>query len=132
MIVPHDTTSSPVEWVIIIVVYVSSRMKGHGVAGKTTHMDISNFPSSYYNPCQKDRSNVVCVVYDTTSSKSSLWVNHGKICDFAYRLPLKPSMLNLLNRVVHFDDAAASTVILKVWRCSITIRLFHLVSSQLQ
>ena len=39
---------------------------------KSTYMDISNFPSSYYNPCQNDRWNVVCVVYDTTSSKSSL------------------------------------------------------------
>ena len=52
------------------------------VAGKPTHMDISNFPTSYYDPCRKDKSNVVCVVYDTTSSKSSLCVNHGKICDF--------------------------------------------------
>ena len=41
-----------------------------------------------------------------TSGKSSLWVNHGKICDFAYCLPLKPSTLNLFNRVVHFDDAS--------------------------
>ena len=69
-------------------------------------MDISNFPTSYYNSCQKDRWNVVCVVYDTISSKSSLWVNHGKICDFACPLPLKPSTLNLFNRVVHFDDAS--------------------------
>ena len=75
-----------------------------GVQGE--NMDISNFPTSYYNQCQKDRSNVFCVVYDTTSSKSSLWVNHGKIYDFMCRLPLKPSMLNLFNRVVHFDDAS--------------------------
>ena len=34
----------------------------HGVAG----MDISNFPTSYYNPSRKDKWNVVCVVYDTT------------------------------------------------------------------
>ena len=28
--------------------------------------------------------NVVCIVYDTTSGKSDkLWVNHGKIRDFA-------------------------------------------------
>ena len=26
-------------------------------------MGISNFPTSYYNPCRKDRWNVVCVVY---------------------------------------------------------------------
>ena len=56
--------------------------------GKPDYLDISNFPTSYYNPCRKDRWNVVCVVYDTTSSKSSLWVNHGKICDFARRFPL--------------------------------------------
>ena len=44
----------------------------HGVAGKPIHMDILNFPTSYYNPCQKDKWNVVCVVYETTSSKSLL------------------------------------------------------------
>ena len=26
------------------------------------YMDSSNFPTSYYNPCQKDKWNVVCVV----------------------------------------------------------------------
>ena len=83
-------------------------MRVHGAVGdrKSTYMDISTFPTSYYNPCQKDRWNVDCVVYDTTSSKSSLWVNRVKICDFACRLPLKPSTLNLFNRVVHFDDAS--------------------------
>ena len=40
-----------------------------------------------------------------STSKSLLWVNHGKIRDFACRLPLKSSTLNLFNRVVHFDDA---------------------------
>ena len=78
----------------------------YGVVGKPNYMDISNFPTSYYNPCRKDKCNVVCVVYDTTSGKSSLWVNHGKIRDFACRLPLEPSTLNLFNRVVHFDDAS--------------------------
>ena len=83
-------------------------MRVYGAVGdrKPDYMDILNFPTSYYNPCQKDRWNVVCVVYDTTSGKSSLWVNHGKICYFACRLPLKPSTLNLFNRVVHFDDAS--------------------------
>ena len=38
--------------------------------------------------------------------KSSLWVNHEKIRDFACRLPLKASTLNLFYRVVHFDDAS--------------------------
>ena len=47
-----------------------------------------------------------CVVYDTTARKSSLWVNHGKIRNFACRLPLKASTLNLFNKVVHFDDAS--------------------------
>ena len=45
-------------------------------------------------------------MYDTISSKSSLWINHGAICDFACPLPLKPSTLNLFNRVVHFDDTS--------------------------
>ena len=39
-------------------------------------------------------------------TQSSLWVIHGKIRDSACRLPLKPSKLNLFNRVVHFDDAS--------------------------
>ena len=53
-----------------------------------------------------DKRNVVCVVYDTTSGKSTPLVNHGKIRDFACRLPLKASTLNLFNRVVHFDGAS--------------------------
>ena len=49
-------------------------MRVYGAVGehKPDHMDISNFPTSYYNPCRKDRWNVVCVVCDTTSSKTSL------------------------------------------------------------
>ena len=64
-------------------------MRVHGAVGdrKPDYMDISNFPTSYYNPCQKDRWNVVCVV----TQRPVLWVNHGKVCDFACRLPLKPS-----------------------------------------
>ena len=100
---------------------------------KHRYMDISNFPTSYYNPCQKDRWNVVCVVFDTTTSKSSHWVNHGKVCDLAIRLPSKLSTLNLFNPVVHFDDAnGSSTVTLKVWRCTTTTSLFHLLSSLLE
>ena len=111
----HDSTALehnylfPVEWTIIIVVCFlkdEKTMRVYGVSGKPTHMDISNFPTSYYNPCRKDKWNVVCVVYDITSGKSSLWVNHEKISDFACRLPLKPSTLNLLNRVVHFCGAS--------------------------
>ena len=33
-------------------------------------------------------------------------LNHGKIRDFACRLHLRASTLNLFNRVVHFDDAS--------------------------
>ena len=80
-------------------------MRVYGVAGKPHCIDISNFPTSYYNPCRRDKWNVVCVVYDTTSGTSSPWVNHGKIRDFAWRLPLRASTLNLFNRVVDFDDA---------------------------
>ena len=50
-------------------------MRVYGLADKPHYMDISNFPTSYYNPCRKDLWNVVCVVYDTTC-KSSLWVVH--------------------------------------------------------
>ena len=81
-------------------------MRVYGVAGKPNYMDISNFPTSYYNPCRKDKWNVACVGYDTTSGKSSLWVNHGRIRDFVCRLPLKASTLNLFNKVVHFDGAS--------------------------
>ena len=59
-------------------------MRVYGGAGKPNYMDISNFPTNYYNPCRKDKWNVICVVYDPTSGKSSL--NHGKIRDFACRL----------------------------------------------
>ena len=69
-------------------------------------MDISNFPTSYYNLCRRDLWNVVCVVYDATSGKSSLWVNHGKIRDFACRLPLRGSTLSLFYRVVYFDESS--------------------------
>ena len=81
-------------------------MRVYGVAAKPNYMDISNFPTRYYNPCRKDKWNVVCVVYDIMSGKSSLWVNHGKICDFVCRLPLKASTLNLFYKVVHFDDVS--------------------------
>ena len=81
-------------------------MRVYGVAGKPHYIDISKFPTSYFNPCRRDKWNVVCVVYDTTSGKSSLWVNHRKIRDFACRLPLRASTLNLFNRVIHFDDAS--------------------------
>ena len=81
-------------------------MRVYGVAGKPHCMDIPNFPTSYFNPCRRDKWNVVCVVYDNTSGKSSLWVNHGKIRDFACCLPWKASTLNLFHRVVHFDDAS--------------------------
>ena len=47
-------------------------MRVYGVAGKPNYMDISNFPTSYYYPCRKDKWNVVGVVYDTTTGKSSL------------------------------------------------------------
>ena len=50
--------------------------------------------------------NIACVVYDTTSGKSSLLVNHGKIRDFACRLPLRASTLNLFNRVVYVDESS--------------------------
>ena len=45
-------------------------------------------------------------MYDTISGKSSLWVNHGKIRDFACRLPLRASTLNLFNLVVYFDESS--------------------------
>ena len=38
-------------------------MRVYGVAGKLNYMDISNFPTSYYNPCQKDKGNVLCSVW---------------------------------------------------------------------
>ena len=81
-------------------------MRVYGVAAKPHYMDISNFPTSYYNPCRRNIWNVACVVYHTTSGKSSLWVNHGQIRDFACRLPLRASTLNLFNRVVHFDESS--------------------------
>ena len=40
-------------------------MRVYGVADKPHCMDISNFPTSYYNPYRKDMWNVVCVNYGT-------------------------------------------------------------------
>ena len=80
-------------------------MRVYGLADNPHYMDISNFPTSYYNPCRKDMCNVVCVLL-CTSGKSSLWLNHGKMCDFACRLPLRASTLNLFNRVVYFDESS--------------------------
>ena len=86
-------------------------MRVYGVAGHPyNYMDISNIPTSYFNPCRRDKWNVVCVVYDTTSGKSSLWVNHGKIRDFACLPTLKASTLNLFNRVVLFIGASGFVV----------------------
>ena len=64
-----------------------TRKDNESIWCKPNYMDISNFPTSYYNPCQQDKWNVVYVVCDTTSGKSSLWVNHGKIRNFACRYP---------------------------------------------
>ena len=36
-------------------------MRVYVVAGKPNYMDISNFPTSYYNPCRMDKWNVACV-----------------------------------------------------------------------
>ena len=125
VLVQSIITSSPVEWAIIIVCFLKDEkaMRVYGVADKPHYMDISNFPTSYCNPCRKDMWNVVCVVYGTTSGKSSLWVNHGTIRDFACRLPLRVSTLNLFNRVVYFDE---------MLKCTTTSSLFQLVSFLLE
>ena len=77
--------------------------------------DISNFPTSYFNPCRRDKWNVACVVYDT---KFPLWVNQGKIRDFACRLPLEASTMNFFIFLNFFlfilMVLVALTVILKV------------------
>ena len=45
-------------------------------------------------------------MYDTTSGKSSLCVNHGKMREFVCRLPSKVSELSLFNRAAHVDGAS--------------------------
>ena len=106
-------------------------MRVHGAVGdrKLTYMEISNFPTSYYNPCQKVTGSVFCVVYDTTSSKSSLWVNHRKIYDFVCCLHIKPSALNLFNRVVHFDNASGFNGYIKSVEMLIAKRLTALINT---
>ena len=86
---PYDLASNKVNAIYIVYKirkydstgtghnYLFSCGMGDNHRGKPTHMDILNFPTSYYNPCRKDKWNVVCVVYDITSGKSLLWVNHG-------------------------------------------------------
>ena len=59
VLVQSTITSSPVEWAIIIVVLCflkgEKTMRVYGVAGKPNYMDISNFPTSYYNSYRKDK-----------------------------------------------------------------------------
>ena len=52
-------------------------------------------------------------MYDTTSGKSSLWVNHGKIRDFSCRLPLKANHVGLIKLLISMVLVALA-VILKV------------------
>ena len=99
MIVQSTITSSPVEWTIIILVYATSRMKRQrGYMVKLVNPSIWIFQISL--PV------TIIHVEGINGTLSSLWVNHGKIQDFATRLPLKASTLNLFNRVVHFDGAS--------------------------
>ena len=102
-------------------------MRVYDVADKPHYTDISNFPSSYYNPCRRGIWNVACVVYDTTSDKSSRWVNHGKICDFACRLPLRASTLNLFNRVVHVGESSGFNGYIESVEIQTTTNLFSLL-----
>ena len=90
----------------IYIVYKIRDYDGTGTEHNYLYIDISNFPTSYYNPCWKDMWNVICLVYDTTSGKFSLCVNHGKICDFACRLPLRASTVNLFNHVICLKRAS--------------------------
>ena len=69
----------------------SSVDRVYGTATATaSYIDVKDFPTSYYNPCQKGKWNVVCVMYDQTgkANASALWVNHEKVCNLTSQLPV--------------------------------------------
>ena len=69
-------------------------MRIYGVAsiGTTSSMDISNFSSSYHNPCEVGKWNVLCIIYKTKHPKeSAIWLNHGKLQEFTCHLPPMPA-----------------------------------------
>ena len=71
-----------------------------GIQGKkqSYYKDIHTFPTSANDPCEIGRWNVACIVFDIkTPSNSSLWVNHGKICNFTS--PLYNCELHIFNNI---------------------------------
>ena len=77
------------------------RIRGVQAEKHARWKDISNFPTSYYNPCRKDIWNVVCLTFDVkTPSNSSLCVNHGKICNFTCHTPMRDCAINFYNNAV--------------------------------
>ena len=71
-----------------------------GIQGKkqSYYKDIHTFPTSAKDPCEIGRWNVACIVFDTkTPSNSSLWVNHGKICNFTS--PIYDCELHIFNNI---------------------------------
>ena len=77
-------------------------MRIWGIQGKklSYYKDIHTFPSSANDPCEIGRWNVACIVFDRkTPSNSSLWVNHGKICNFTCHTPLYDCVLHIFNNI---------------------------------
>ena len=66
---------------------------------KASHIDITHFPNSYYNPCMPDRWNVMCIVYDNKHPDSSaVWLNNGKLLNFTCPAEKKSGQLDLFTR----------------------------------
>ena len=55
-----------------------------GDAGGSNIVNITEFPTSYHNPCLPDRWNLICAEYNrgVHSRKSSIWVNGSKLANF--------------------------------------------------
>ena len=77
------------------------RIRGVQVEKHAHWKDVSDFPTSYYNPCRTGIWNVVCITFDVkTPSNSSLWVNRGKICNFTCHTPMRDCSVNFNNNAV--------------------------------
>ena len=77
-------------------------MRIWGIQGEklSYYKDIHTFPTSANDPCEIGSWKVACIVFDTKNpSNSSLWVNHGKICNFTCHTPLYDCALHIFNNI---------------------------------
>ena len=79
------------------VCFLSDRktMRIYGAKPTIKMLDIDVFHTSYHNPCEAGRWNVLCIIFNTKFPKaSSVWLNHGKLLDFECRVPMPATERN--------------------------------------